>query len=156
MIVRRTDSGDPDFQKLVADLDGYLAVMDGDEHACYAQYNGLDSIRNTVVVYENDEPVGCGAFKPYKDVTVEIKRMFVRPDFRGRKLGQLILNELERWANELGYAYSILETGRRQVAAVKLYQNSGYEVIPNYDQYAGLEDSVCMRKPLRANESVTA
>ena len=63
-----------------------------------------------------------------------------------KKIGAQILSELERWASELGYAATILETGHRQVAAVTLYKNSGYEVIPNYDQYVGIDNSICMKK----------
>ena len=146
MKLRRTNSDDPDFRRLVVELDTYLAEIDGDEHAYFAQFNGLENIPNAVVAYDDDKPVGCGAFKMYSADAIEIKRMFVRPDHRGKRIGVLILAELEAWARELGYARSLLETGHRQAAAVRLYQNCGYEVIPNYDQYAGVESSVCMRK----------
>jgi GNAT superfamily N-acetyltransferase len=150
MNLKRTDSSDTDFVALVVDLDKYLAEVDGDEHDYYAQFNGIEKLRNVVVVYEGDEPVGCGAFKPYSESTVEIKRMFVRPEYRGKKIGAAVLTELESWANELGYRDCILETGHKQKAAVRLYQNSGYQVIPNYDQYAGIENSVCMKKSVAA------
>jgi len=146
MKLKRTNSADPDFIALVADLDKYLAEVDGDEHDYYAQFNGIDKIANVVVAYGADEAVGCGAFKPYSDSIAEIKRMFTKPEHRGKKIGALILAELESWANELGYAECILETGQKQKAAVRLYQNSGYSVIPNYDQYAGVENSICMKK----------
>jgi GNAT superfamily N-acetyltransferase len=81
--------------------------------------------------------------------------MYVAPDQRGKRIGAQILSELECWASELGFAATILETGHRQVAAVTLYRNSGYEVIPNYDQYAGVENSVCMKK-LLSHENVAA
>ena len=150
MIIVRTDSDDRDFRLLVEQLDEYLAEMDGDEHDYYAQFNGLDKISNVVVAYENEEPVACGAFKRYSETIAEVKRMFVRPDHRGKRIGAAILDELERWASEAGYSHCILETGHRQKAAVKLYQGTGYEVIPNYDQYAGVTSSVCMKKELDA------
>ena len=146
MGLKRTNSDDPDFGRLVVDLDKYLAEVDGDQHSYYAQFNGIAEIPNVVVAYEGDEPIGCGAFKRYDDSTVEIKRMYVAPDQRGKRIGAEILSELELWASELRFAATILETGRKQIAAIALYQNSGYEVIPNYDQYAGIENSVCMKK----------
>ena len=152
VILKRTNSDDPDFRVLVAELDKHLAEVDGDDHGFYAQFNGISTIGHVVVGYEQDEAVGCGAFKRYDDSTVEIKRMFVRPDRRGKQIGARILSELELWAREQGFAGSILETGVRQTAAVRLYQNSGYEVIPNYDQYAGVENSVCMKKRISAKE----
>ncbi|HUR97651.1 MAG TPA: GNAT family N-acetyltransferase [Pyrinomonadaceae bacterium] len=148
MKLNRTNSDDPDFRELVIQLDDYLADVDGEDHAYYAQFNGLDDIAHVVVGYDEGEPVGCGAFKSYTDEVAEIKRMFVRPEFRGRQIGSLVLEELEKWARDAGFTSCVLETGRKQVAAVKLYQNSGYDVIPNYGQYAGVAGSVCMRKEI--------
>ena len=155
MNLERTTSDDPDFRELVVDLDKYLAEVDGDEHSYYAQFNGIAQIPNVLVAYEGGKAIGCGAFKLYDDSTAEIKRMYVDPNQRGRRIGAQILNELESWASELGFAATILETGHKQAAAVRLYKNSGYEVIPNYDQYAGVENSVCMKKIL-SRESVRA
>jgi GNAT superfamily N-acetyltransferase len=155
MNIKRTNSDDPDFHRLVVDLDRYLAEVDGDQHSYYAQFNGIAEIPNVVVAYEGDEPIGCGAFKHYDESSVEIKRMYVAPDQRGKRAGAQILSELERWASELGFGSTILETGRRQVAAIALYEKSGYEVIPNYDQYAGVENSICMKKALSNGNAAT-
>ena len=153
MRLERTNSDDTDFCQLVTELDEYLSDVDGDEHAYFAQFNGLDKIANVVVVYDGEEPVGCGAFKRYSNETAEIKRMFVRTGHRGKRIGVIVLEELERWAGEVGFTACILETGHRQQAAVRLYQNSGYKVIPNYDQYADVESSVCMKKNITAEEN---
>ncbi len=99
-----------------------------------------------MVAYQQDVPVGCGAIKQYADQTTEVKRMFVRPEYRGQGIAAQILAELEKWAHELGYAECILETGKKQPEAIRLYQKSGYNQIPNYGQYAGVENSVCMIK----------
>ncbi|MEP6704282.1 MAG: GNAT family N-acetyltransferase [Acidobacteriota bacterium] len=155
MILKRTDSTDADFLHLVDRLDRYLADVDGDDHTYYAQFNGVDELTNVVVAYENDEAIGCGAFKRYSDAAAEVKRMFVQPEFRGRRIGVLILSELEHWAGELGFVETILETGHKQLAAVRLYRNFGYEVVPNYDQYAGIESSVCMRKMMAVGRNVS-
>ncbi|MCW5959626.1 MAG: GNAT family N-acetyltransferase [Pyrinomonadaceae bacterium] len=144
----RTDSNNNDFRELVALLDAELTVRDGDEHSFYAQFNKVDAIRNVVVIYEDDRAVGCGAFKEYESGTAEIKRMFVREDSRNRGAAAQILKELENWARESGFRDCVLETGLKQPEALHLYEKSGYEIIPNYEQYAGVENSVCMRKEL--------
>ena len=144
----RTDSENTDFQALVSLLDADLAIRDGDLHGFYAQFNKIDAIKNAVVAYENETAVGCGAFKRYDDESVEIKRMFVRPENRGKRIAVEILTELEKWAKELAFAFAVLETGKKQPEAVRLYEKSGYELIPNYGQYAGMENSVCMKKSL--------
>src|SRR5689334_12651729 len=97
----RTDSANPDFQALVRLLDQELRGRDGDEHTYYAQFNKIDQIQHVVVAYVKDEAAGCGAFKPYADCLVEIKRMFVQPALRGQRIAQQILTELEAWASEL-------------------------------------------------------
>ena len=142
----RTNSANEDFQSLVRLLDEDLSIRDGAEHSFYAKFNRIDAIKTAVVAYENETPIGCGAFKPFTDESVEIKRMFVRPENRGKGAAQEILAELENWAAETGFKSAVLETGKKQPEAIRLYQKSGYETIPNYGQYEGVENSVCMKK----------
>jgi GNAT superfamily N-acetyltransferase len=74
--------------------------------------------------------------------------MYTLPDHRGKRIAAEILTELEHWARELNYTACILETGKKQPEAIRLYERSGYTLIPNYGQYAGVENSVCMKKVL--------
>ena len=147
--LKRTTSDDSDFQNLVTLLDQYLIIVDGDQHSFYDQYNKIDAIKNVVVYYDGDEPVGCGAFKEFDNKTAEIKRMFVKKDFRGKGIAAAILKELEQWAAELNYTTTILETGKKQLEAIHLYQKAGYIIIPNFGQYANVENSVCMKKSIQ-------
>ena len=144
----RTTSEDADFQALVQLLDRDLAARDGAESAFYAQYNKIDLIQHAVVAYQAGEPVGCGAFKEYAADAVEIKRMYVKPAQRGQGIARAILGELEGWAAELDYAVGVLETGLRNPEAIRLYERAGYARIPNYGQYAGVANSVCLRKAI--------
>jgi putative acetyltransferase len=144
----RTDSTNEDFIKLVQQLDAELAIRDGNEHAFYHQFNKIDMIKHAIVAYENGEPVGCGAIKEFESNSMEVKRMFTQPEFRGKGVASNILKALETWAAELSYQKCILETGKRQPEAIALYTRSGYNIIPNYGQYAGIENSVCFEKNL--------
>ena len=144
----RTDSDNADFRELVALLDADLQIRDGAEHAFYAQFNKIDKIRHVVVAYENEKALGGGAFKEYSENVAEIKRMFVRPENRGCGIAGQILTELESWAKELNYSEYILETGVKQPEAIRLYQKSGYEIIPSYGQYLNVENSVCLGKSI--------
>ena len=145
----RTNSSNPDFVALVKLLDAYLAEKDGREHGFYNQFNTIIMLKNVVVGYENNIPVTCGAIKEFDSETMEVKRMFTTPDARGKGLASQVLNELEDWAEELGYKKCVLETGKRQVEAVALYKKKGYSIIPNYAQYIGIENSVCFEKVLK-------
>ena len=148
-ILVRTNSDNADFRELVTLLDAELQILDGAEHSFYAQFNKIDKIREVVVAYENEIAVGCGAFRKYSAGAAEIKRMFVRPENRGRGIAGKILIELENWAKQLNYSEYILETGVKQPEAIRLYQKSDYEIIPSYGQYLNVENSVCMRKLIK-------
>lgn len=146
--LQRTTSNNPDFKRLNTMLDKELVIRDGDEHEFFAQYNKIDSINNVVLAYNNGEAVGCGAIKRFDEETTEIKRMFVLPAGRGKKVATTILTELESWAKELGYKKCVLETGVTFKDAIGLYTKAGYKVSPNYGQYVGVKSSVCFSKSL--------
>ncbi|TXF90006.1 GNAT family N-acetyltransferase [Neolewinella aurantiaca] len=149
MNLQRTTNTNEDFRALVQLLDAHLAVTDEDEHDFYHQYNGLEDIKHVVILYEQNVPLACGAFKHYNPETVEIKRMFTAETARGRGLAVRVLGELEAWAAEEGYQTAILETGIRQPYAIRLYEKQGYlRMTENYGQYAGVENSICMKKNL--------
>lgn len=144
----RTDSQHPDFIGLVKYLDAELAERDSADHLFYDQFNKIDAIKYAIVAYENEKPVGCGAMKTYEADTMEIKRMYVPPEHRGKGVAAQVLAELENWAAELSVTRCILETGKRQPEAIALYTKCGYRQIPNYGQYADVENSVCFEKKL--------
>jgi putative acetyltransferase len=145
----RTTSDNKDFISLVKLLDAELAERDGKDHPFYAQFNKIDDIKYTVVAYENEKPVSCGAIKEYNPNTMEIKRMYTLPEFRGKGIATKVLIELEKWVNELGYEKCILETGEKQPEAIALYKKNGYKLIPNFGQYAEVENSVCFEKEMK-------
>jgi putative acetyltransferase len=144
----RTDSSNPDFVALVRELDIYLAEKDGKDHAFYASYNKIATLKFVIVAYENDLPVGCGAIREFGAGEMEVKRMYTLPQCRGKGIATKILNELEQWAAELGYSKCILETGKRQHEAIALYKKCGYKIIPNYGQYSRMGYSVCFEKEM--------
>ena len=146
--LQRTNSSNPDFRLLIPLLDKELADRYGELQAVYDQYNHIIDIDTVIIAYRDDTPVGCGCFKQIDEHSVEIKRMFVKPDERGKGIASAILSQLELWAWENGFSYTMLETGDKQHEAIALYQKLGYVTIPNYGQYAGMESSICMQKEL--------
>lgn len=148
ILLKRTDSTDADFTTLVKLLDADLAIRDGDEHAFYDQFNKVTAIKHVIVAYDEDIPVGCGAIKELSAEAIEVKRMYTLPEYRGKGVAATVLSALEVWAEQLGYTRCMLETGLKQPEAIALYKKSGYSIIPNYGQYAGVENSVCFEKVL--------
>jgi GNAT superfamily N-acetyltransferase len=144
----RSDSDNQDFIGLVKQLDADLAERDGVEHSFYAQFNQINKIKYVVIAYEDGRAVSCGAIKEFAPKTMEVKRMYTLPDSRGKGIASQVLTELESWAAELAYEKCILETGKKQPEAIRLYEKNGYKLIPNYGQYAGVENSVCFEKEI--------
>ncbi len=145
----RTNSENKDFIYLVRELDIFLNVIDGSDHPFYAQFNKIDAIKYVIVAYKNNIPIGGGAIKQWDPNTMEIKRMYVMPEYRGQRVASKILAALEKWTAELSFSKCILETSIRLPEAMNLYKKSGYHIIPNYGQYANVENSVCFEKTIQ-------
>lgn len=148
LTIERTDANNLAFKELVALLDKELADIDGDEHDFYDQFNSIENLKHCIVGYQDGKAVVCGLIKPFANDSMEVKRMYTLKAARGKGLASKLLLALEDWARELGKTYCLLETGQRQQDAIALYKKNGYEVIPNYGQYVGIENSVCFKKKL--------
>ncbi|MDP4185329.1 MAG: GNAT family N-acetyltransferase [Bacteroidota bacterium] len=146
--IQRTNSSDNNFTELTAMLDYELQERNGKIQLQYNGHNKIESVDTVVVAFSDAQPVGCGCFKIYDKDTIEIKRMFVLPEFRGQGVSKIILNELEKWANELDFSFAILETGKKHIEAIGLYFHTGYSLIENYGQYKNIANSMCFKKNL--------
>jgi GNAT superfamily N-acetyltransferase len=148
----RTDSENKDFIELVRHLDAELAIRDGDEHAFYAQFNKVAKLKHVVLAYEDGKALGCGAIRALDSGEMEVKRMFVPLENRGKGIATKVLLELENWAREMSFTRCVLETGLKQPEAIRLYEKNGYERIPNYGQYIDVGNSVCFGKQITPRE----
>jgi GNAT superfamily N-acetyltransferase len=150
MIYAFTNGQDADFVSLCALLEESLeeAVGATVQRSKYRRFNTLEKIRDAVVAYEDAEPVACGGFRQYEDGVAEIKRVFVKKEYRGRGISKRLMEMLERRALERGYKALILETNGLLVPAVRLYEGLGYAVIENYGPYKEMKESLCMRKQI--------
>ena len=89
-----------------------------------------------LVGYLGTEAVATGGLRRHGDHDVELKRMYVVPEARGKGLSRLMLAALEDRARGLGASRIVLETGNRQPEAISLYESSGYEPIQGFGHYA--------------------
>lgn len=147
--IGRTSPKSTDFHKLVEMLDKDLWTRYPETQQQYETHNKIALDARVILAYEADKAVGCGCFRETDDPgIVEIKRMYVMEEARGKGIAKLILKELEAWALEEGKKGAILETGTRQPEAVSLYSKLGYKKISKYGPYVNLEESICMGKDL--------
>lgn len=145
----RTDSNNPFFIALAKQLDDELYSRYGTFQSRYDEYNTVRNIDTVVLGFIDNTPAGCGCFKSLSKESAEIKRMMIKPEFRGTGLAGIILEELEKWAIEKGFIISVLQTGIKQPEAIRFYSRNGYCIIENYGQYADDDNSVCMEKKLK-------
>ena len=87
------------------------------------------------VARQDDVPAGCGGVQFFGTEYGELKRMFVRPQFRGLGLAKLILEHLEQYTREHGINLLRLETGIHQKEAIGLYERMGFKNIPPFGEY---------------------
>ena len=146
--VVKTTSENPDFISLIKTFDTFLWERYPELKNDYWGNNLIEFNPNVVIIYLNEEAVGCGCFKKYNTSTVELKRMFISQEARGLGLAQRIIKELEEEAIIQGFDTMILETLYKQMEAINLYQKVGFKIVENYEPYVGLRNSVCMSKSI--------
>ncbi len=147
MNLKYTDGNDPEFISLCDALDHSLNVAMGgfENRKKFVPFNQAKTMDLVVILYKDSTPIACGAIRRYDQNTAEIKRMFVKEEYRGQHFGKTILEELIHNAKERGYQSLLLETGNFLARAVALYKSTGFVVIPNYPPYENMEESVCMK-----------
>ncbi len=146
--LERTTNENAALRRLIGELDEDLNSRYGDLQKQYNGFNQVDKIDTVVIARIENEAVGCGCFKSFDNEMVEIKRVFVQKSFRGNGIADAILKELETWAAELGFTAAVLETGKGQPEAIRFYTRQGYNIVPNFGQYIGNDNSICMKKIL--------
>jgi ribosomal protein S18 acetylase RimI-like enzyme len=101
-----------------------------------------------LLAYADDELAGCIALRKLDDRTCEMKRLFLRPGFRGRGYGRRMINKLIEVAREIGYQRMVLDTlPGKMDAAISLYRELGFEEIPAY-YYNPLEGAVYLERAI--------
>ena len=100
------------------------------------------------VAFAASRPVGMGAHRPLDEETTEVRRMFVTANARNQGVARTILKNIEEHARLQGFRRLVLETGNRQLPAIRLYETSAFICIPPFGVYANDPTSVCFAKDL--------
>lgn len=145
----RTTSNDKRFKNLILELDNDLISRYTHERYKFDTNIEIGQLKTAIIAEISRIPVGCGCFKEIDQATVEIKRMYVNPYFRGFGTASKIIDAITRWASELLYDNAVLEIGTKQPEAIKLYEKHGFSTIPTFAPYIDMEDRICMGKKLK-------
>lgn len=146
MLIESRTSSDAELASLVIAQRRELSEAGGDDQIDYLPHDDAEYL----VVVVTGRAVACGAWQALEPGVAELKRMYVRPAFRGRGIARQLIVALEEEALAAGRPVLRLETGTYLPAAIGLYRSAGYTPIPGYGEYAGNPFSVCFEKSLVA------
>ena len=150
LIYKWTDGNDIDFQKFYMKTEEYYSNIVGgiENRKEFIPYNISECITEVLIVYIDDEAVGCAGLKRYSEIDVEIKRVWVEPEQRGHHIALDMMAQIEERASNDGYKRTILQTREIMKDAVELYKKLGYTKIDNYPPYDKLDGAICFAKEL--------
>jgi putative acetyltransferase len=123
---------------------------------CFQNFSGeLENLRKQydkpdgllLLAYLDELPAGCVGVRQFDSETAELKRMFVRPEYRGYKLGKELLERAMEGAKALGYEKMKLDTLANLVKARELYESFGFQTIPAY-RFNPIDGAIYMEKTL--------
>jgi putative acetyltransferase len=148
-VITQEHPASPDATALIAELDAHLEPLYAREsrHGFSVEKLVTDGVV-FFVIRDDGPPAGCGGIKLLDTEFGEIKRMYVRPGFRGRGLGKLMLDHLAHVALRNGVSILRLETGIHQLAAIRLYEQAGFARIPPFGDHTDDPVSLCYEKRL--------
>jgi len=137
-----------EYTKLLIDLENefqnYLQLQNyGDEIENLNEKYGLPNGR-LYIAYLDNQVAGCIALKPINETQCEMKRLYVRPKFRGNKIAKLLVELIIKDAKEIGYQCMLLDTFPALKDALELYEKVGFYRIPPYND-SPVNDTVFMR-----------
>ena len=146
-----TDGRNEDFRKFYLKTEEFYSSIVGGlkNRTAFVPYNISESITDVLIAYVSGAAVGCAGLKAYSDSDVEIKRVWVDPEYRGNHISSDMMDALEKKASELGFRRAILQTRPQMEAAVHLYTKRGYVLTDNYPPYDKLDGAICFAKELR-------
>ena len=141
-----TDGNNEEFHQFYLETEDYYSSIVGGKknREGFIPYNLSESISDVLLAYMDGVAVGCAGLKKYNDSDVEIKRVWVEPDCRGRHIATELMDRIEDKAREMGFKRAVLQTRPIMEDAVGLYEKRGYELIGNYPPYDKLEGAICM------------
>ena len=145
-----TDGNNDDFHKFYLKTEEFYSNIVGGlkNRTAFVPYNISESITDVLIASVSGIAVGCAGLKAYSYSDVEIKRVWVDPEFRGNHISTAMMDVLEKRALELGFKRAILQTRPQMEEAVRLYTKRGYVLIDNYPPYDKLEGAICFAKEL--------
>lgn len=133
---------DTDVLELFSEHDDYMIEFLGDDKWCYTRYSENENIENVWIVYNDSLPIGCIAYRKKADGMGEVKRMFIRSDYRGKGIAKELLKTVECHAKKQGCHTLFLDTRITLEPAVSIYRSFGFNIIFQQGLYIQMEKKI--------------
>ena len=145
-----TDEKDERFIELTRELDNEYFQLHGDVVLKYQEYNDLKDSHIVILALNWGKPIACASFRLFDKDTIEVRRVYVKKRYRRKGIAYKLVKQLEKLAMEENFKYSIIETGRENVAAINLYKKLDYEIIDSFGIFEGDDLCICMKKQFKS------
>ncbi|MCI9083096.1 MAG: GNAT family N-acetyltransferase [Lachnospiraceae bacterium] len=99
------------------------------------------------LAYDKDKLAGCIGLRKINEQNCEMKRLYVRPEFRGKSIGNLLIAQIIQDAKAIGYSHMLLDTLPFLKSAIKIYQKFGFYETDCYND-SPMDNSIFMRLDL--------
>ncbi len=142
MKIISTKNADENVLELFSEHDDYMLDFLGDDKWCYTRYNGNENIENIWVVYNDTLPIGCIAYRNKADGVGEVKRLYVRNEFRGKGISKTLLNIVECYAKGQGCSTLFLDTRITLEPAVSIYRSFGFNIVFQQGLYIQMKKDI--------------
>lgn len=130
---------DQDVLRLFSEHDDYMLDFLGDDKWCYTRYNENEHIESVWVAYSDTVPIGCIAYRKKSEGIGEVKRLFIRREYRGKGISKKLLDTVEGYAKEQGCHTLFLDTRITLEPAVSLYRSCGFSIVFQQGLYIQME-----------------
>ncbi len=133
-------AGDSSFQK-------YLDIQHYDEEIAHLESKYGVPYGRLYLAYCNEELAGCIGLRKLNEQNCEMKRLYVKPQFRGKKIGSQLIKIIVKDAKEIGYTNMLLDTLPFLKSAIHIYTNFGFYPIESYNN-SPMSTSIYMKLDL--------
>lgn len=125
--------------KLFSEHDDFMIDFLGEDKVYYTRYNESENIEKVWVVFSDNQPIGCIAYRKKEEGTGEVKRLYIKKEYRGKGISKELLKTLECYAKEQGCHTLFLDTRVTLEPAVSLYRSHGFSIVYRQGLYIQME-----------------
>ena len=142
MNIVSTKSADKEILALFSEHDDYMIDFLGDDKRHYTRYSENENLENIWVIYSESFPIGCIAYRNKAEGVGEVKRLYIREEYRGKGISKELLRTVERYAKEQGCKTLFLDTRVTLEPAVSIYRSLGFKTVFQQGLYIQMEKEI--------------